>query len=153
MREEIARKTKRLEESAKEEDALKEEFEEQQKEVEALESELEAIIQRSKEFEAELKRRAGEERLQLQEDQIEEFNAKYILPSVFSPLAHAVLIPGLSFLTIRKEEAGLQTTKLKQEVEQITRQQKLDLERRDALEAKLNELKARKAYDCPFRFI
>ena len=44
----------------------------------------------------------------------------------------------------------MQTTKLKQEVEQITRQQKLDLERRDALEAKLNELKARKAYGCAF---
>ena len=78
MREEIARCTKRLDESAKSEEGMKEEFEEQQKEIEALESELEAIIQHSKEFEEELKKRAGEERLLLQEDQIEEFNAKYV---------------------------------------------------------------------------
>lgn len=78
MKEEIARTTKRVEEATKNEGVLQEEFDEQQKEIAALEAELEAIVQRKKEFEKELKKRQSELKLVIEDEQLEEFNSKYV---------------------------------------------------------------------------
>jgi structural maintenance of chromosome 1 len=116
--EEIAHIKQRLDSSAKSATKLQADFDEQRKEVNALETELSEVRKKAGDFEAQVQEREAQEKLVLSEDQLEQYNK-------------------------RKQEAGRETAPIKQELEGLIRQQRLDTEMRDTSDAKLRDLQAR----------
>lgn len=119
--EEIAHITQRLESSVKSAKKQQADFDEQRNEINALETELDEVRKKASDFEAQVQEREAQEKLVLSEEQQEEYNN-------------------------RKQEAGRETAPIKQELEGLIRQQRLDSEMRDTSEAKLRDLQARKKH-------
>jgi structural maintenance of chromosome 1 len=110
-----------LESSVKSAKKQQADFDEQRNEINALETELAEVRKKAKDFEAQVQEREAQEKLVLSEEQQEEYNN-------------------------RKQEAGRETAPIKQELEGLVRQQRLDSEMRDTSEAKLRDLQARKKH-------
>jgi structural maintenance of chromosome 1 len=110
-----------LESSVKSAKKQQADFDEQRNEINALETELDEVRKKASDFEAQVQEREAQEKLVLSEEQQEEYNN-------------------------RKQEAGRETAPIKQELEGLIRQQRLDSEMRDTSEAKLRDLQARKKH-------
>ncbi|KAL6059837.1 Structural maintenance of chromosomes protein 1B [Balamuthia mandrillaris] len=120
LRVEIATREKRIAKAEQEKTIYEENLQSHLAELSSLEAELESVRQRQAEFEEELKQREEGE-LDLQGEQLEEFNR-------------------------RKEQAGRETSELREELDKYVRQQRLDKDRHAGLEARLNEYRERKKH-------